>query len=86
MAALSAIIAEKTSAYIWDKADRLGLSCTVEVTVSAGEDGIPLPDTVTITGAYHACLSALIEEEVGIPAGKQIWLEENVWSGKKESG
>ena len=60
MAALSAIIAEKTSAYIWDKAGRLGLSCTVEVTVSAGE--------------------------VGIPAGKQIWLEENVWSGKKESG
>lgn len=86
IAALSAIIAEKTSAYIWDKADRLGLSCTVEVTVSAGEDGIPLPDTVTITGAYHAGLSALIEEEVGIPAGKQIWLEENVWSGKKESG
>lgn len=84
--ALSAIIAEKTAAYIWDKADRLGLSCEVEVSVAVGESGIPLPDTVTITGAYSADLAALIEEEVGIPAGKQIWLEESVWSGKQESG
>ena len=84
--ALSAIIAQRTAAYIWDKADRLGLTCQVEVTVAAGEDGIPLPDTVTITGAYDAGLSALIEEEVGIPAGKQRWLEESAWSGKQESG
>lgn len=81
-AALSAIIAEKTAAYIWDKAEELGLSCTVEVTTAAGESGIPLPDTVTITGAYDPALSALIEKEVGIPPGKQIW--EN--TGKQESG
>ena len=83
-AALSAIIAEKTAAYIWDKAEELGLSCTVEVTVAAGENGIPLPDTVIITGPYDPGLSALIEKEVGIPAGKQIW--ENIGSGKNESG
>ncbi len=83
-AALSAIIAKKTAAYIWDKAEELGLSCTVEVTVAAGENGIPLPDTVIITGPYDPGLSALIEKEVGIPAGKQIW--ENIGSGKNESG
>ena len=82
--ALGTIIAEKTAAYIWDKAEELGLSCTVEVTVAAGENGIPLPDTVIITGPYDPGLSALIEKEVGIPAGKQIW--ENIGSGKNESG
>ena len=38
---LAAIIAEKTEAYIWDKANRLGLACEVRVTTAAGESGIP---------------------------------------------
>lgn len=74
-AALSAVIAEKTAAYIWDKANALGLDCQVSVTTAAGESGIPLPDTVTIRGGYSEELAAVIEEEVGIPAEKQIWLE-----------
>ena len=82
--ALSAVIAEKTRAYIWDKADRLGLRCTVEVTVSAGESGIPLPDTVTVRGSYSAALAAYIEEEVGVPPEKQIWLEEETWKRENE--
>lgn len=84
--ALGTIIAEKTAAYIWDKADELGLSCTVEVTVAVGESGIPLPDTAVITGPYSGELAALIQEEVGIPAEKQIWREESVWSEAAESG
>ena len=78
--ALSAVIAEKTEAYILDKADRLGLRCTVEVAVAAGENGIPLPDTVTVRGGYSAALAACIEEEVGVPPEKQIWLEEETWT------
>ena len=78
--ALSAIIAEKTEAYILDKADRLGLRCTVEVAVAAGTGGIPLPDTVTVRGGYSAALAACIEEEVGVPPEKQIWLEEETWT------
>lgn len=74
--AFSALIEEKTEAYIWDKADRLGLDCTVEVACGYGGSGLPLPERVTITGAYSEALSALIAEEVGIPAGRQIWLEE----------
>lgn len=83
---LSAIIEQRTASYILDKACGLGLECGVEVTVSAGESGVPLPSGVTITGGYSAALAALIEEGVGIPADKQIWLEEDTWSGTEESG
>lgn len=83
---LSAIIAEKTEAYIWDKALALGLDCVISVSVSAGESGIPLPDAVTITGAYSDELASWIEEGVGIPAEKQIWLEASAWTETKESG
>lgn len=76
-AAFSAIIADKTEAYIWDKANRLGLDCTVTVTTALSDSGLPLPDRVIIGGPYSAALSAYIEEEVDIPAKKQIWLEEN---------
>lgn len=83
---LASIIAEKTAAYIWDKAYGLGLQVSVEVTTAAGESGIPLPDTVAITGPYSAALAACIEEGVGIPAEKLIWLEESAWSETKEGG
>ena len=84
--ALSAIIAEKTEAYILDKANRLGLDCTVRVTVAAGESGIPLPVSATVRGAYSPALAECMEEEVGIPAQKQFWLEEEIWQTTKESG
>ena len=83
--ALSAIIEEKTEAYILDKANRLGLECTVQVTVAAGESGIPLPVSVTVRGAYSPALAECMEEEVGIPAQKQFWLEEEIWQTTKES-
>lgn len=83
--ALSAIIEEKTEAYILDKASRLGLDCTVQVTAAAGESGIPLPASATIRGAYSPALAECMEEEVGIPAQKQIWLEEEIWQTTKES-
>ena len=83
--AFSAIIAEKTEAYILDKANRLGLECAVQVTVAAGESGIPLPVSAVIRGAYSPALAECMEEEVGIPAQKQIWLEEELWQTTKES-
>ena len=81
---LSAIIEEKTEAYIWDKANRLGLSCTVSVTAAAGESGIPLPDSAVIRGPYSEALARCIDEEVGIPAGKLIWQEDEEWQKKME--
>lgn len=83
--ALSAIIEEKTQAYIWDKANRLGLACTVTVEAAAGESGVPLPSGVTIRGPYSRELARCIEEEVGIPAENQIWLEDEAWEMRKES-
>ena len=82
---LSAIIAEKTEAYIWDKADRLGLDCTVSVSTAPGESGVPLPESAVIHGTYSGELARCMEEEVGIPAEKQIWLEEEAWQKRKES-
>lgn len=82
---LSAIIAEKTEAYIWDKANQLGLACEPTVTTAAGESGVPLPESVTIRGPYSPELAKCIEEEVGIPAEKQIWLEEDTWRKESES-
>lgn len=84
--ALANIIAEKCEAYIWDKADQLGLACRVTVTTAEGDSGIPLPDTVTVRGPYSEALAACIEEEVGIPAENVIWLEERAWTETKESG
>ena len=81
----SAIIAEKTAAYIWDKAQALGVNCRVSVSVEVGESGVPLPVGVTIRGAYHAGLSVWLEEEMGLPADKQIWLEEDEWTTSKKN-
>lgn len=83
--ALSDIIAEKTEAYIWDKANQLGLVCTVSVTTAPGESGIPLPASVVIRGTYSGELAGWLEEEVGIPAEKLIWLEEETWRKESES-
>ena len=83
--ALSAIIEEKTEAYILDKANRLGLDCTVRVTAAAGESGIPLPSSVTVRGAYSPALAKCMEEEVGIPAQNQTWLEDETWQTTKEN-
>lgn len=83
--ALSAIIAEKTQAYIWDKANQLGLDCTVSVSTAPGESGVPLPESAVIHGTYSGELARCMEEEVGIPAEKQIWLEEEAWQKRKES-
>ncbi len=83
--ALSAIIEEKTEAYILDKAKQLGLDCRVDVTTAAGESGIPLPDRVVIGGPYHRELAVCVEEEVGVPAEKTIWLEGKEWTERMQS-
>lgn len=77
---LSAVIAEKTAAYIWDKASALGGDYRITVAVSAGENGIPLPRSVTIAGPYSRCLSQWMETELGLDVGKQYWMEEGEWN------
>ncbi len=83
---LSAIIAERLESYIWDKATELGIACTVHIEMSCGESAIPTAETVEVRAEYDPVLAAWLEEVVGIPAEKQIWLEERVWTEKTESG
>lgn len=73
--ALAAGIEERTAAYISDKAAGLGLTVTVRVETETGEDGIPIPSAVEITGPRSAALAAYIADELGIPAERQTWKE-----------
>lgn len=71
--ALAACIAERTEAYISDKAASLGLSCQVKVATQTGEDGIPRPYSAVLSCGQSAELSAYIEEELGIPKERQVF-------------
>ena len=83
--AISSIIAERLETYIWDKATELGIVCAVRVAVFCDKNGIPTVQSVEISAAHDTLLSAWLEEVVGIPAEKQIWLEERVWTERTGS-
>ena len=72
-AALADGIAERTEAYISDKAASMGLAGTCRVETRAGEDGIPLPWSVELEMPRSAELAAWIEEELDIPSERQVW-------------
>ena len=72
---MAELIERQTAAYIWDKADALGLDLSAEVRVERGPDGIPLPVSATLTGTYSEALSAYLERELGIPRERQVWHE-----------
>ncbi|NLF34974.1 MAG: stage III sporulation protein AF [Clostridiales bacterium] len=69
------IIADKTGAYIVDKAAAMGVSCTAEVICAAGEGEIPYPTGVAIQGDFTAAqqaeLTRRIETDLAIPAAEQ---------------
>ena len=71
--ALAQGIAERTAAYISDKAAGLGLTVTVRVETAPGADGTPLPERVYLEGTRSEELSAWLAEELGIPAERQVW-------------
>ncbi len=68
-------IETQTAAYISDKADALGLTVTVRVETQPGASGVPVPWSAEVTGPRSEALAAYIEEELGIPRGRQIWHE-----------
>ena len=73
---LAELIEQQTAAYIWDKAEALGLDLSVEVQVERGADGIPIPVGAVLTGPYAEALSAYLERELGIPRERQVWHED----------
>ncbi len=70
---LAELIAEKTEAYILDKAGTLGVSCRVEVATAEGEGGLPVPYRVELDCAPREALSAYLEDELGIPKERQVF-------------
>ena len=68
-------IETQTAAYISDKADALGLTVTVRVETQPGASGVPVPWFAEMTGPRSEALAVYIEEELGIPRGRQIWHE-----------
>jgi len=73
---IKAIIAEQSGAYILDKAESLGISCTVSVETEHREEGdYPLPYRVTIYGnltqEQQEQLTREIAADFAIPAERQ---------------
>ena len=74
--ALCAIIKSKTEAYIWDKADEMGVALEVEVeTRDLGSGPYPWRATLTGTcgGEKRTALTQYIEENLAIPEARQVW-------------
>lgn len=69
------LIAEKTEAYILDKAAALGISCTVRVLMEPGKDGTPIPTGAELTGEKSDALADYMERELGIPKERQVYHE-----------
>ena len=67
-------IAERTGAYIEDKAAQLGRPVRALVETE-DTDGAPLPVRVTLWGAENAALSDWIETQLGIAKENQTWKE-----------
>lgn len=74
-ATLQTLIAEQTASYISEEAVRLGVSVMVQVETVPGEDNVPLPWSVQLTGPYSQALSEWIASELAIPAERQVWHE-----------
>ena len=77
---MKSIIEEQCAAYIQDKADALGIPCTVEVQAEELEGGWPAPRHVTVDGQLtqeqRGALTALIEAEFAVPAEEQTYISQ----------
>lgn len=73
------IIEDSTAAYIVDKAEKLGISCQAEVTISYDENGVPCPWEVTARGDWtdeaRETLERLLEDDLGVPPQRQHYEE-----------
>lgn len=73
---LSSIIKERTEAYIWDKAEEIGLSLQVDVKLDESE--YPIPVGVVLIGKFspeqRRLLTAVIETDLGIQEDSQEWV------------
>jgi len=76
---LRGLIAQRAGAYIVDKGEQLGLTCSATVTVVEGAGGWSVPWSVEVRGSWSAegkrALSECIAADLDIPADRQTFLE-----------
>lgn len=73
---LSSLIADKTAAYIQEKAEAMGLTCHPTVSTSLRQ-WVPFPDRVWLDIPFHGALSDCIANDLDIPQDRQIWQEDS---------
>ena len=71
---LEELIAHRTAAYISEQAQTFGLMCSPQVETEQTEEGVFVPVSVTMDIPYHAGLSQIVAEDMGIDAQHQKWL------------
>ncbi len=71
---LEKIIAEKTAAYIEEKAAAMGVVCDAEV-ICVDRDGVPFPSEIVMNIPYFDALSKQIDIDLDIKLDKQHWQE-----------
>ena len=68
------IIEQRMEAYILDKAQALGAPLeSARVALRWSTEGVWLPESAELTGAYSETLSRLLEAELGISRRAQTW-------------
>ncbi|MGE4277136.1 MAG: hypothetical protein AB7E30_08160 [Lawsonibacter sp.] len=74
---MKTIIETRYAAYIVDKAEELGLTCTARVSCRVGEDGLYVPDEVQVAGicsdVEQSRLTQMIQEDLGVPLERQVY-------------
>jgi stage III sporulation protein AF len=77
---VKSIIAEKSAAYIQDKAASLGATCTVTVECEYGDEEYPYPVSVTVIGTLtkdqKKALQAIISNDFAVSVDHQTYREE----------
>ena len=69
------LIEQEIAAYILDKADALGVDVSVQVQAETGTGEIPVL-LAELTGQPSETLTEYLEEELGIPRERQVWIHE----------
>ena len=68
------LIQERCAAYISEQAQTFGLVCSPRVETEQREENVFLPVSVAMDIPYHAGLSQIMAENLGIDAQHQKWL------------
>lgn len=76
------IIEDELSAYIAEEGARMGITCTAQVKCIAGENGVPIPEQVAVSGnltpEQRLELSGWIAEELGLKREAQSFRNEGI--------